>query len=59
MKDLDVGSDVSYTVVRKGPKISAEEVKKLPAGTIPPKVCREDLRPHRLLLMEPGLPCIF
>ncbi|XP_071788144.1 cold shock domain-containing protein E1-like [Asterias amurensis] len=34
VNDIDVGDEVSYSVIRKGPKISAEEVSKLPKGTI-------------------------
>ncbi|XP_054751205.2 cold shock domain-containing protein E1-like [Lytechinus pictus] len=37
LNELDVGNEVSYTSVRKGPKLSAEEVKKLQNGVIPPK----------------------
>ncbi|XP_030856208.1 cold shock domain-containing protein E1-like isoform X2 [Strongylocentrotus purpuratus] len=37
LNDLDVGYEVSYIAVRKGPKLSAEEVKKVQAGVIPPK----------------------
>ncbi|XP_038076264.1 cold shock domain-containing protein E1-like [Patiria miniata] len=35
VNDLEVGDEVSYSLIRKGPKISAEEVTKLPKGTIP------------------------
>ena len=34
VNDIDVGDEVSYSVIRKGPKSSAEEVSKLPKGTI-------------------------
>ncbi|XP_072173576.1 cold shock domain-containing protein E1-like [Diadema setosum] len=41
LHDLDVGNEVSYSVVRKGSKLSAEEVKKQPAGSIPPKEVKQ------------------
>lgn len=33
--DLDLGDEVEYTITRKSAKLSAENIKKLPKGTIP------------------------
>jgi hypothetical protein len=41
--DLDLGDEVEYTLCRKSAKHSAENIHKLPKGTIPPEVCRLEI----------------
>jgi len=33
--DLELGDEVEYLLARKSAKVSAENIKKLPSGTIP------------------------
>lgn len=36
--DLDLGDEVEYTVTRKSAKLSAENIRKVPKGTVAPEV---------------------
>ena len=36
--DLELGDEVEYTLARKSSKVSAENIRKLSKGTIPPDV---------------------
>ena len=36
--DLDLGDEVEYTLTRKSAKLSAENIHRIPKGSIPPEV---------------------
>lgn len=38
VNDLDLGDEVEYTVTRKSAKLSAENIRKVPKGTVAPEV---------------------
>lgn len=36
--EFNLGDEVEYTLAKKGAKLSAENIKKLPKGTVSPEV---------------------
>ena len=39
--EFNLGDEVEYTLAKKGAKLSAENIKKLPKGTVSPEVRNE------------------
>ena len=53
MTDLDLGDEVDFTLSRKMSKVSAENIRKLPKGSVAGEVCTTSLMRIRFfILME-------